>query len=102
MGNDGPGTAIAYIYGKGTYNGRIILNFTIKKAGAKTKDLSKAEVTISGNVINYGKRMDMPQVTVNLDGKVLTKSVDFIVTYRGSVGAKTGTLIITGRGDYTG
>ena len=102
VGNDSPGTAIAYIYGKGTYNGRIILNFTIKKAGAKTKDLSKAEVTISGNVIDYGKRMDMPQVTVNLDGKVLTKSVDFIVTYRGSVGAKTGTLIITGRGDYTG
>ena len=102
VGNDSPGTAIAYIYGKGTYNGRIILNFTIKKAGAKTKDLSKAEVTISGNVIDYGKRMDMPQVTVNLDGKVLTKSVDFIVTYRGSVGAKTGTLIITGKGDYTG
>lgn len=102
VGNDSPGTAIAYIYGKGTYNGRIILNFTIKKAGAKTKNLSKAEVTISGNVIDYGKRMDMPQVTVNLDGKVLTKSVDFIVTYRGSVGAKTGTLIITGRGDYTG
>ena len=102
VGNDSPGTAIAYIYGKGTYNGRIILNFTIKKAGAKTKDLSKAEVTISGNVIDYGKRMDMPQVTVNLDGKVLTKSVDFIVTFRGSVGAKTGTLIITGKGDYTG
>lgn len=102
VGNDSPGTAIAYIYGKGTYNGRIILNFTIKKAGAKTKDLSKAEVTISGNVIDYGKRMDMPQVTVNLDGKVLTKSVDFIVTFRGSVGAKTGTLVITGKGDYTG
>ena len=102
MGNDGPGTAIAYINGKGTYNGLIILNFTIKKANAKTKDLSKAKVTISGDAIHYEKRVEMPPVTVELDGKVLTKSVDFIVTFRGSVGAKTGTLVITGKGDYTG
>lgn len=102
VGNDGPGTAIAYINGKGTYNGLIILNFTIKKANAKTKDLSKAKVTISGDAIHYEKRVEMPPVTVELDGKVLTKSVDFIVTFRGSVGAKTGTLVITGKGDYTG
>ena len=102
VGNDEPGTAIAYINGKGTYNGLIILNFTIKKADAKTKDLSKANVIVSGDAIHYGKRVEMPPVTVELDGKVLTKSVDFIVTFRGSVGAKTGTLVITGKGDYTG
>lgn len=58
MGNDGPGTAIAYINGKGIYNGLIILNFTIKKANAKTKDLSKAKVTISGDAIHYEKRVE--------------------------------------------
>ena len=101
--NDEPGTAVAYVNGLGDYVGFKMLYFNIKKKNTQTKDISKAKVTILGNVVRYdGTKMRMPEVKIELGGKLLNSSTDFYVNCFSSLTATSGNMVITGKGIYTG
>ena len=77
--NDEPGTAVAYVNGLGEYVGFKMLFFTIKEEGVKNIDISKAKVSVSGDAVRNGKKVNMPEVNLELNGKRLNPDKDFYV-----------------------
>ena len=100
--NDEPGTAVAYVNGLGEYVGFKMLFFTIKEEGVKNIDISKAKVSVSGDAVRNGKKVNMPEVNLELNGKRLNPDKDFYVNCLSTLKGETGTMIITGKGIYTG
>lgn len=97
--NTGVGTARVTVIGTGNYSGS--RTFTFRIAGIDfaengyTVSLSKDEYVYNGNAAE-------PEVTVEKDGEVLKKGVDYSVSYRNNVNAGTAVAIVTGKGNYTG
>lgn len=66
-------------------------------------ELTEAAVTVAeGEGIFYDGKEKEPDVTVELRGKTLTRDVDYTVSYADHVKAGTGTLTVTGIGNYAG
>lgn len=66
---------------------------------SRTLSLKDAKVT-SAKAGTYDGKEKKPEITVTLDGKKLTKGVDFIVAYKNNINAGKGTAVITGKGAY--
>lgn len=65
--------------------------------------LGKAAVTVEeGNGVFYNNEAREPAVTATLDGKTLIKDIDYTVAYTDNVDVGTGTVTITGIGNYAG
>ncbi len=64
--------------------------------------ISKAEVTLSDKNLPYNGEEQTPTVTVEIDGKALTKDTDYKVTYINNKNIGTATVNIIGNGKYEG
>ncbi len=93
------GTATVIVKGVNGVKGTIKKTFTIKPAKI-------LKVTLSSNSLPYtGKaRKPIPTVKAKLNGEVvtLTKGTDYTVAYKNNIKAGTATVVITGKGNYTG
>ncbi len=94
--NINPGIATVTISGQGRYTGSISRNFTISEK-------SISELTVSGIVDKAytGKPVTQSPVVKNGD-YVLKENVDYTVRYENNINPGTATLIIEGKGGYTG
>ena len=90
------GTATIVLEGKGNYKGTLEKEFTIqprKLEGATVNDLPG--YTYAGEAIK-------PAIDLKLDGTSLESGKDYTVTYDDNVNVGTATVIIKGKGNYTG
>lgn len=85
------------VQGMGTYNGYKILEYTIKKI-----PIDSAEVTLDETIFTYDGSPKQPQAVVTLQGKVLTKGVDYTLNYTNNIVEGTAQAVIVGIGVYTG
>lgn len=95
--NINAGTGKITITGKEHYKGTIEKTFTIN-----SQDLSFAKEVFVENVVYTGKAQE-PKVEVkDAKGITLTLNEDYTVEYSNNTNAGTGTVTITGIGNYTG
>ena len=94
------GTASVKIAGKGDYTGSVTKTFTITEA--TTKDLSDCTITLSKTVYKSDGTARKPKVTVKDGTKTLTLGTDYLVRYADNIEPGTASVIIAGRGTYTG
>lgn len=85
------------ITGKGNYTGTVALKFTIKPYNIKDFTISDIkDQTYNGKEIT-------PEFTVSdKTYGTLKKDTDYTVTYKNNVNAGTATIVVTGKGNYTG
>ncbi|MGN0594675.1 MAG: hypothetical protein ACI4I6_05915 [Hominimerdicola sp.] len=94
------GTASVIIAGKGDYVGRITKTFEILAVG--TKNISNCTITLSKTSMTYTGSSLKPKVTVKDGSKTLSLTTDYVVRYVNNVAKGTASVVISGRGDYTG
>lgn len=95
--NDKIGTATLSVLGIGNYTGSIWKTFKI--AG---KDISVVSATLSQTAYNYDGLEKKPTVTVYDGTKKLTIGTDYTVEYKDNKNCGTASVIITGKGNYSG
>lgn len=94
------GTAKVTVTGQGNYTNSRTAEFTITE-----KDFTGAVVSFpNGSSYPYmGSNIEIqPDVTVTLDGITLTKGTDYTVTYQNNKAVGEATVVVTGKGSYTG
>ena len=64
--------------------------------------LKNASVTLSSSSYTYNGNAKCPSVTVKINGKTLTKNIDYKVSYKNNINAGTGSVVISGMNNYTG
>lgn len=112
-----PGTGTVIVRGIVTasdtlgYTGEVRKDFTIRPMTEEEYPLTEikaADVTINGKTFPYTGEAIEPEITVTVEGKVLTAGKDYHVRYVNNVEAGTGSAIVTGIatatefGGYTG
>jgi len=85
------------IVGKGNFHGERTVQFYLTGGNV----MSKAKVSSIPAQTYTGKEIT-PEVTVKYGSAVLTKDVDYTVSYRNNVVAGTATMILKGMGSYSG
>ncbi len=108
----GEGTGTLEIYLRNSETGEIIDSGRIKVTTEREPDsavsdgrkvsVSDCTLRLSSTAYTYNGREKTPFVTVRNDGRLLLKDVDYTVRYQNNVNAGTASVIITGKGDYTG
>lgn len=95
--NKNAGVASVIITGKGTYEGAKTLttNYVIKAKKISTYELSKTSYTYNG-------KAKTPKVIVKSADKVLKKNTDYTVSYKNNKEVGKASVIIKGKGNYTG
>ena len=96
--NKAVGTASVIVTGKGEYSGTITKTFKI----LPKKDIKKATVSLSKTSYIYDGKSKTPTVTVTYSGKKLSKDKDYSVTYKNNKAVGTASVIVTGKGAYSG
>ena len=91
------GTARISVKGRGFYHGTATRYFKIVP-----RNIKKATVTTKSNSYSYTGSPRQPGVSVRLNGKLLRKGTDYTVSYVNNVGPGYATIVIKGRGNYTG
>lgn len=98
--NVAAGTANVTVSGIGNYAGARTEKFTIT-----AQDMSAATVTLpGGSSYQYlGSTVGVePEVIVTLKGITLTKDKDYTVSYQNNKACGTATVVVTGKGDFSG
>lgn len=90
------GTGTITITGKGIYGGSVKKTFTIKKLG-----ISATAVSGTGNKVYTGSAIK-PVPAVKAGGRTLKNGTDFTVSYKNNTEPGTATLIVNGKGNYSG
>ena len=91
--NVNAGKAKAVVTGKGNYGGTIVKEFTITPASIAGKTVTLSQVSYT-----YDGTAKTPAVSV----AGLKQNVDYTVAYANNVNVGTATVIVTGKGNYTG
>lgn len=94
--NVNAGTGTITITGKGIYGGSVKKTFTIKKLG-----ISATAVSGTGNKVYTGSAIK-PVPAVKAGGRTLKNGTDFTVSYKNNTEPGTATLIVNGKGNYSG
>ena len=94
--NVNAGTGTITITGKGIYGGSVKKTFTIKKLG-----ISSTAVSGTGNKVYTGSAIK-PVPAVKAGGRTLKNGTDFTVSYKNNTEPGTATLIVNGKGNYSG
>jgi hypothetical protein len=90
------GKATLTITGTGFYKGTVTKTFNITKRNVST-------ATVSGlTAKTYTGKALTPGFTVTIAGRTLVKNTDYTVAYSNNINAGTATVVITGKGYYTG
>ena len=92
------GTGKVIVTGKGNYAGEKEATFEITVNETNTLTV---EFETTPNY-TYDGTAKTPGVTVKNGEKILTKGVDYEVTYRNNINAGTATVVVTGKGNYAG
>lgn len=104
-------TVDAYGNVKAVSAGEADITVTTKEGGIEAtchvvsdlpKRLTNEMVKLSNTVFTYAGAEIKPEVTVSYQGKNLTQGKDFSVTYSGNKEEGTGTVTVTGIGEYVG
>ena len=91
--NINAGTATVAVTGKGDYSGSASGTFTINKRNVSNLSLVETKFEFDGN----------PKKPAVKDGsKTLIENTDYTATYSNNTNAGTGSVSITGKGNYTG
>ncbi len=91
------GTATAIFTGIGNYSGVLKKTFKVKAA-----PIAEGDVTVAKSA-PYQKSGAKPEILVTVDGVKLTMGVDYTASYKNNKKAgKTATVIIKGKGNYSG
>lgn len=93
--NINAGTATLTIRGEGNYKGNIDKTFTILP-----KSISSSTITLETSEYTYDGIAKTPTVTVKDENKTLILDTDYTVTYNNNINAGTGTVKVTGKGNY--
>lgn len=94
--NVNAGTGTITITGKGIYGGSVKKTFTIKKLG-----ISATAVSGTGNKVYTGSAIK-PVPAVKAGDRTLKNGTDFTVSYKNNTEPGTATLIVNGKGNYSG
>lgn len=94
--NVNAGTGTITITGKGIYGGSVKKTFTIKKLG-----ISATAVSGTGNKVYTGSAIK-PVPAVKAGGRTPKNGTDFTVSYKNNTEPGTATLIVNGKGNYSG
>lgn len=94
--NVNAGTAIVVVQGKGNYTGKKEVTFHIKE-----KDIQKTIVSDVDDQIFDGEAFT-PEVVIKDGDIVLQEGKDYSVSYKDNVNVGTATIVIEGKGNYTG
>ena len=94
--NINAGTAKVTVTGRGTYWGNVSKNFKINP-----KSISDAKLIITPDSFSYDGNEKTPSVTVK-DGNITLSANDFGTAYTSNRNAGTGTVTVTGKGNYIG
>lgn len=86
------------ITGKGNCEGEISFQYTVSANGGANM-ISKGTVTISNIIYGSGKE---PDLTLSVNGKILKRGTDYLVTFANTGKKGTATATFIGIGDYTG
>lgn len=71
-----------------------------KIIATSTENILKAQINVSDQY--YTGTVVIPETEVYFNGQQLTKDIDYTVSYRNNVNIGTATIVITGKGRYTG
>ena len=95
--NTALGTATVTITGKDNFDGSATTVFVITQGG-----ISDSSITEISDIVYTGKEVEY-ELVVTVNGKVLTKDTDYIVTVTGdTINVGTVTIEVEGIGNYTG
>lgn len=94
--NRNVGTATVTVSGRGRYTGTKTTTFRILG-----KDIGNTTVSSISNQRYTGDEI-RPSVTVKIGNTVLTKNVDYTLTYKNNINPGTASIVITGTGSYSG
>ena len=75
---------------------------TPKPTAAPKTSIAKAKVTLKSTSYTYNGKSRKPAPTVKLGGKTLKKGTDYSVFYKNNKAVGTATVIVKGKGAYTG
>lgn len=95
--NTNVGTASVTVTGKGNYSGSQTKDFTITAA-----TFTGVTVTLSNSAFTYDGTEKKPGVTVKAGSKLLSADKDYTIAYANNINAGTASVIITGKGSYSG
>ena len=99
VNNVNVGTASIVIAGRGKYTGSVTKTFKIAESA---NDISKCTITVPKSSYNYTGSAIKPKVTVKNGNTVLVNGTDYAVRYVNNVNVGTASIVIAGRGKYTG
>lgn len=89
---------------QGAYNSeaeRFAKDIGVSFSGTKPS-VANTSIALSQDSYTYNGKARKPEVTVVHNGQLLTKGIDYNVTYKNNVSVGTATVQITGTGKYTG
>lgn len=90
------GTATVTVKGKGNFTGETSATFSIAKASLSSASISGIESqTYTGSALT-------PVPTVTWNGGTLREGADYSLSYKNNVNAGTATVVIAGKGSFTG
>ena len=93
--NTNVGTATITVTGKGNYTGTARGTFKISAASLNDAVVVADDQVYTGSALK-------PEVTVVLGARVLTADTDYAVSYSSNTDVGTATVVVTGKGNYTG
>lgn len=76
--------------------------YTMNEDGTVIMPISKANITLSKTSYQYTGKSITPSVTVKYGTKILVKDTDYTVSYKNNTNIGTATVIIEGKGNFTG
>ncbi|MDD6072092.1 MAG: leucine-rich repeat protein [Clostridiales bacterium] len=95
-----PGITTLTIYPK--YNPSLKKKVTVRIGNSESVDISTADVTLSQTSYKYDGTACTPSVSVSYHDTSLTKGTDYTVAYENNTKAGIATVVITGKGIFTG
>ena len=95
--NKNVGTATVTVTGIGSYSGTAKCTFKITRCS-----LANATVNTKSSSYKYNGKAKCPTPTVKIGNKTLVSGTDYTVSYKNNIKVGTATVIVTGKGNYTG
>ena len=89
--------ATVTVTGKGNYCGKVTKTINITLRELQDDDVTVNDVTTTSDAASVD-----PSVTVEVDGKTLTKNTDYTVEIDADIPNGTGAVTVTGKGNYSG
>lgn len=74
----------------------------IEDTYTKSIDLAVAALNLSSVSVVYNGKAHTPEPSVTLNGLTLINGIDFTLSYKDNIEVGTATVIVTGKGNYTG